>query len=256
MIRSLLSPYFAGEPELGIELPGFSFDVVVSASLADGEPNPIEAVALINEAISHFVSSALRSNTIPFVVAGDCLSALGCLGGLNQEGVHPNLLWIDAHGDFNTPETTPTGHLGGMPLAAIFGLGLQHLREAMGFEPLSRERIWLAGARDLDDDERIALDLSGIVRKNLLGQLIGLLPKDEPLWVHIDSDYIDPKYAPAMRYRSNGGPRPAGLARELAEVVQRCRVVGASLSAWAPHLDIEGKTAAACTTAIAPVLKM
>ena len=127
---------------------------------------------------------------------------------------HPDLalVWIDAHGDLNTPETTPSGFLGGMPFAILLGWCHDDLRAAAGLEPaFAEERAALVGARDLDPGERDAIDRSRlVVADDVAGALAGL-PDDVPLHVHLDGDVLDPEDAPGVDFPAPGGwrlPRP------------------------------------------------
>jgi arginase len=81
-------------------------------------------------------------------IAGDCCTSLGVAAGLLAAGIDPTLIWFDAHGDFNTWETTPSGFLGGMPLAMLAGRGEQTIVHGVGLKNLEESNIYLADARE------------------------------------------------------------------------------------------------------------
>ncbi len=103
--------------------------------------------------LAQLVTIVLKSGELPVSVAGDCCTSIGILAGLQQAGVDPTLIWFDAHGDFNTWETTPSGFLGGMPLAMLVGKGEQTIMEGVGTSVLPEEQVILSDGRDLDPGE-------------------------------------------------------------------------------------------------------
>jgi len=155
------------------------------------------------------------------------------------------VVWIDSHGDFNTPETSPSQFLGGMPLAMIVGRGPQWMCESVGLSPVPEERVWAIDLRDLDPLERVAVDASALRRTGMAG--MASLKIDGPVHLHIDMDVLDADEVPAFNYPVPGGP-------SVAETVAACRafaahndIVAVSVSGWTGALDEDGRTAAACT---------
>ncbi|MFN2280755.1 MAG: arginase family protein, partial [Anaerolineales bacterium] len=156
--------------------------------------------------------------------------------GLTRSGVDPPLIWFDAHGDFNTWETTPSGFLGGMPLAMLAGLGEQTILESLEIEPLPQERIILTDARDLDPGEKELVASSGITHlKDPLILMDTPLPGG-PLWIHFDTDVVDPAYVPAQNYPAPDGISPEDLAQVFSYLAGSGRIAAVSLSSWAPDL--------------------
>ena len=96
------------------------------------------------------------------VYGGDCVSTIGVLAGLQRKGIQPTLIFFDAHGDFNTWETSPSGFIGGMPLAMLTGRGEQTIVESAGLTPLLDERVVLVDGRDLDQGEDASIAASDI----------------------------------------------------------------------------------------------
>lgn len=97
---------------------------------------------------------------MPLIFASDCCSALGAMKGFEAQS--PAVLWYDAHGDFNTWETTPSGFLGGMPLAWLVGRGDMQVMNGVGLSPILERDVFITDARNLDPGEAIALRESAV----------------------------------------------------------------------------------------------
>ncbi len=197
-------------------------------------------LSLIHAGLAHAVAETVSAGARPVSVAGDCCATLGMVAGLQQAGVEPTLLWLDAHGDFNTWATSPSDFLGGMPLAMLVGLGDQTMVEALSLSPLSAERVLLTDARDLDPGERDLVEQSGVQHVPSLGDLLtGELfasLTNGPLYVHFDVDILHLDDVPAVSYPAAGGPR-AGEVKQLFErLAQETNVAAVSLSTWNPDL--------------------
>jgi arginase len=240
----LLSPFFLDSRADGLESLAQRNWIVNAPTVASGDRDA--RMSMIHEDIAQHVDRSLRRGLRPVSLAGDCCAAVGVVAGLQRAGVDPVLIWLDAHGDFNTPETTLSGFLGGMPLAMIVGRGDQTLVDAVGTRPLDEADVILADARDLDPRERELLDHSRVQRVPRLEDLLDLLPADRPLWVHFDPDVIDARDAPAMLYPVVGGPdvnAARGVARRLAATG---RVVAVSFTVWQMDVDSSRQTEHAC----------
>jgi arginase len=169
------------------------------------------------------------------VVCGDCVVPLAVLAGLQQRGLEPAVVWLDAHGDFHTPETTSSGYVGGMALAMAVGRGSRDLAAGIGLEPVPEERVVLVDARDLDPPEVDALRRSAVRMVDVEALNAPVLP-DAPLYVHLDMDVIDPDEAPAMRFPAVGGPSLQAVKAALARLHGTDRVAAFSLGCtWDPH---------------------
>jgi arginase len=181
------------------------------------------------ERIAGLVASDTRQGFVPVVLGGDHSVALGTLAGLREVHGQGGAIWIDAHGDLNSPETSPTGNVHGMVLAAALGLAGERFRaEGWGLPALAPGRVALVGVRALDEGERAVLgeldarvftmsdvDRLGVERavREALAHVAG------PGFVHIslDMDAIDPDVAPGVGTPVRGGLsyREAHLAMEL-----------------------------------------
>lgn len=208
-----------------------------------------EGMARLHLPIARFAESALRRGDRPVSLAGDCCAAVPALAGVRAAGIEPWLVWIDAHGDFNTPETSPSQFLGGMPLAMIVGRGPQWMCESVELAPLPEERVILVDARDLDPLEAEAVADSGLAHIGI--EALGTLALDGPVLVHIDLDVLDAREAPAFNYPVRGGPTTAQLVAALEDFVAGTEICMISVSAWSPSKDLDGATGRACRRVLA-----
>jgi arginase len=203
-------------------------------------------MAVIHRQIATFVAENAERGDRPVSISGDCCSTIGVLAGLQRAGIDPVIVWLDAHGDFNTHATTITGFVGGMPLAMITGRGDQTFVRGVSCRPVPDERVFLADARDLDPAERVLLQSSAVRHITDLSALTESLPADQPLYVHLDADFLNPIDAPSMKYPAAGGPT-LNDALTLAQSLARTnRIVAVSLTAWQLDGDADKKTAQAC----------
>lgn len=249
--RFILTPYFLDEPEPPLDTLAADDWRVVRAALPDGQPTA--RMGMLYDALAAEVAAALAAGERPVSLAGDCCATIGVMAGLQRAGLSPTLLWFDAHGDFNTWESTPSGFLGGMPLAMAVGLGEQTLLAATSLQPWPAARVVLAGARDLDPGERDNIVAAGIGVMPDVERLPGAIP-DGPLYVHFDGDVINPNDAPAQNYPAPGGPPADTLTAVFRALAATGRVIAVSVSLWEPSLDPEGRTRAVMQGALNALL--
>jgi arginase len=182
------------------------------------------------------------------VACGDCLVALGTVAGLQAAGADPAIVWFDAHGDVQTPETTSSGYLAGMSLRLLTGYRPELIASRLGLRPVPEDRMVLAGARDLDPPEVAYLDQAQIRRRQVADLTAADLP-DGPLYVHVDLDVIDAPQLPGLRYPAPGGPDIGQVADALGMLLGTGRVAAVGIACtWfpghavarlvAPHLEI------------------
>ncbi len=218
------------------------------------------------ERVAALVAEARAAGEIPLVLGGDHSVALGTLGGLASVGGVGGVLWIDAHSDVNTPETSPTGNVHGMPLAAALGLGGEMFEsDAWPLPAVDRRRVALIGTRELDAGERVLLreagvrvftmsevDRIGIERavREALDRVSG------PGFVHVslDMDVLDPVVAPGVGTPVRGGLtyREAHLALEL--VAESGLAGSLEVVEVNPILDRENTTALTAVELVASAL--
>ena len=192
------------------------------------------------------VDDALAAGRLPVLLASDCAIGLTTLHAVARHRPDARFLWLDAHGDFNTPGTTASGFLGGMALAGACGLW-----DAGLAEPVDPARVVLAGARDLDGPEREALERSEVT---VIGASLETLVYTQnaldraPVFVHLDLDVLDPEFFPAWM-PAPGGLSPDKLYDLLEAVAGECEVIGVEVTdAHAP--EDEGQARAMVATAM------
>jgi arginase len=188
-----------------------------SEDLPDAQP--------VLEAAAAEVSAALDQAELPLLTASDCSICIATLPTVARRVPGVRFLWIDAHGDFNTPETTPSGFLGGMCLGAACG------RWDAGWpDTIDPEAVWFLGVRDLDPGEKVEVEAAG-VRTGV--------PEDGPVYVHLDVDGLDPSVMP-VQFPVPGGLQPSEVRDVLAGLVRDGRLVGLEVTAFEnpEHLDV------------------
>jgi arginase len=206
------------------------------------------------------VEAALEHGSIPIILGGDHSIAIGSVAGLSafhhKREQKVGVIWFDAHGDMNTPDTSPSGNIHGMPFAAILGHGAHELTHISGFAPkVHPEDCVLIGARSVDPEEAVALKASGIrvITMRELDERGMSAVMDEAMWlasrrtagfhVTMDMDFVDPDYAPGVGTPVPGGPtyRESHLAME--KVADSGKMLSFELTEVNPVLDISNKTA-------------
>ena len=178
----------------------------------------------------------------PVVVMSECTLVPPVLAAVRERHPAVALVWIDAHGDLNTPSTSPSGFLGGMPFAQLLGWCLDDWRRLGGLEPpLPEERAVLVGSRDLDPGERENVDHSQLHESDDAVGALAALPPDAPLYVHVDTDVLDPSLTPAAGFPAPDGWSVERMRSEVAALGASGRVVALSICPSAPPaLDAEG----------------
>ncbi len=197
------------------------------------EGNPqlkyLEPIVQASEELKSVVSSALAQKEFPLILGGDHSIALGSISAAVQKDNALGVIWIDAHPDFNTAETTPSGNIHGMILAALTGLGDSHLTGVIGAATLNPAHIAIVGARDIDAGERSLLrthqvhvfTMSDIDRygiSEIMKQAIAVAgPNANPIHLSLDMDALDPREAPGVGTPVRGGLsyREAHMAMEM-----------------------------------------
>lgn len=216
----------------------------------------LQKVVSVNENLADEVERAAASGKMPLVLGGDHSVAIGTLAGLAAQTEKLGVIWIDAHSDLNTVDTTPSGNIHGMSLAASLGLGDSRLTSIKGIIPkVDPSNIALIGARSLDPGEKEFIRSLGItcytmhdVDKLGIAEIMNKVVKkmtDAGCHVHLsfDIDSLDPREAPGTGTPVRGGLnyREAHLALEL--LYQSGIVASAEFVEVNPLLDTEDRTA-------------
>jgi len=214
------------------------------------------------------VCNVAGSGAFPLVLAGGCISCVGTLAGLGAPP--PAIIWLDAHGDFNTPETTISGFLDGMALATAVGRCWGKLAATVpGFRPVPERQAVLVGAREFDVNERALLDSSAVrviepqcIRNRGLRVDVEL----EPLWakiqtytgrayLHIDLDVLDPAEACVNRFAAPGGLTLTELLGFVSLVRERFALAAAAITAYDPEYDEDERAVRAAVGVIRELSK-
>jgi arginase len=183
-----------------------------------------ETVAGVGRGIAREVALARSQERFPLVLSGGCLSAVGTVTGLQRSsGDQVGVVWIDAHGDFNTPESTTTGYWDGMSLAALCGRSLAEVCTEIGLRPLPVQNVLHLAGRDFDPPEIEAmhrLGLTAVPPDQMHGEpaleRLRRHAEGREIYLHVDMDGLDPRDAPAVSFPVPGGPSLEDLLRCMA----------------------------------------
>jgi arginase len=232
-------------------------------SLPDSGPREsrfLSAIAESCERLGQLVCDSLTGGCVPLVLGGDHSIAAGTTAGVSQYFRQSNkkigLLWVDAHADMNTPESSPSGNVHGMPLACIIGHGPDALVNLLGFAPkVEPTSVALVGIRDVDEVERGAVKGTGVRAftmrdidergmRHVMGEAMAIAC-DGTAGFHLslDMDFVDPQYAPGVGTPVRGGAtyREAHLAMEL--ICDSGRMLSMEVVEVNPVIDEVNRTA-------------
>ena len=228
--------------------------------ITDRKLKYLPEIAAACQTLAIQVETSLEEGAIPIILGGDHSIAIGSVSGLSayyhKHEHRVGVIWFDAHGDMNTPETSPSGNIHGMPFAAILGHGAPDLTQIGGFAPkVHPEDCVLIGARSVDPEEAVALKASGIrvITMRELDERGMSSVMDEAMWLasrrtagfHItmDMDFVDPDFAPGVGTPVPGGPtyRESHLAME--KIADSGKMLSFELTEVNPVLDESNRTA-------------
>ena len=227
-----------------------------TCQINDAKLKYIDCIIPMGRRVAGSVATSIQGGRFPLVLGGDHSLSVGSIRGAAKHG-RLGIIWVDAHADFNTAETTPTGNIHGMPLAALCGLGDPRLVCLWDETPpvLDPKRVAVIGARDLDPGEKRNLREAGVMVQSMeqidrigmvaaLEQAIERVSRDvDGIYLSFDMDALDPRHAPGV-----GTPVPGGLtfreAHLACEVIAGTgKLVGMELVEVNPILDVQNQTA-------------
>jgi arginase len=202
--------------------------VVETTEVGDERARYLSQILDLCDRVAHLVESATRRGAMPLVLGGDHSVALGTLVGMARARGSGGVVWVDAHGDLNTPETSPTGNVHGMVLAAALGLaGDAFRRDGWAIPAVDAGKLALVGVRSLDDGERELLqridakvftmsEVDRIGVEPCMREALAHASGGGFLHVSLDMDVVDPEHAPGVGTPVRGGLsyREAHLAME------------------------------------------
>jgi arginase len=220
----------------------------------------LDEIAETCKGLAETVRKALEADFLPLVLGGDHSIAVGTMGGVagffNKQSKRVGMIWLDAHGDMNTPESSPSGNVHGMPLASIMGYGPAELTELAGVKPMVEPRnVVLVGVRDLDAKERRLMKESGVHvftmrdidergMREVMAEALKFAGDDTAgVAVSLDMDFVDPSDAPGVGTPVRGGVtyREAHLAMEM--IADSRSMVSFELVEINPVIDLHNTTA-------------
>jgi arginase len=240
----------AGLPDR-LAAAGHQVHVRVLEAGADSWRAEIRTAFDLAAGVAEAVQGARSIGAFPLVLSGNCgPAALGCVAGL---GASTGIIWFDAHGDFNTPETTRGGFLDGMALAVVTGRCWTQLSAGIPqFRPVPEASVALLGARDLDPLEAAALDQSRVrqvraadLQTQLPSVLTSIGRATTATYLHLDLDVLDPAEGRVNSFAVPGGLTRADLGRAVVAIAASLPVGAASLTAFDPESDPTGQAAEA-----------
>jgi len=227
-----------------------------TCSITDPKLKYIDCIIPMGRRVAGAVATSIQGGRFPLVLGGDHSLSVGSIRGAAK---HKKLgiIWVDAHADFNTPETTPSGNIHGMPLAALCGIGDPQLVQLWDETPpvIDPERVAIIGARDLDPGEKQNLRKAGVMVQSMeqvdrmgmvsaMEKAIERVSKDvDGIYLSFDMDALDPRHAPGVGTPVPGGLtfREAHLACEM--VAETGQLIGLDMVEVNPILDVQNATA-------------
>ncbi len=220
----------------------------------------LHEIAETCQGLAEMVQKSLGEGLTPLVLGGDHSLAIGGMSGVaahfRKQEKRIGYIWLDAHADMNTPESSPSGNVHGMPLASVMGFGAPELVQLLGFSPKVEPRhVALVGVRDLDAKERRLIKESGVHAftmreidergmRDVMSEALRFATDDtDGIAVSLDMDFVDPSDAPGVGTPVQGGVtyREAHLAMEMladSEAMVSLEVVEIN-----PVIDLHNKTA-------------
>ncbi len=242
---------------------GGNVPVAIAETRAAGEPNAkyIKEISETCERVAGIVLQTLEEGITPLLLGGDHSVAAGSVSGLaefyRRRNQKVGLLWIDAHSDINTPETSPSGNVHGMPLAALLGLGLEPLSSIFDWQPkIDPQNTVLIGVRDVDATEKENIRRAGISEvytmrdidergmRTVMEEALRAAGRGTAGYhVSLDMDWIDPEDAPGVGTPVRGGAtyREAHLAMEI--LADHGRLLSFEVVEVNPVIDEHNRTA-------------
>lgn len=227
-----------------------------TCSSTDPRLKYLDCIIPMGRRVAGAVGTSIQNGRFPLVIGGDHSLSVGSIRGAAK---HKKLgiIWVDAHADFNTPETTPSGNIHGMPLAALCGLGDPRLVSLWDETPpiVDPQRVAIIGARDLDPGEKRNLRQAGVMVQSMeqidRSGMVAALEKAidavtrgaDGIYLSFDMDALDPRHAPGV-----GTPVPGGLTYREAHlacevVAETGKLIGMDLVEVNPILDVQNQTA-------------
>jgi len=248
----ILAPFHMGERGVAVGrgplvLAEAGLDIAKEIPDWDASENELSPVCRVNRLLGEAVSEFAVGGALPVVLAGNCNSCLGTLTGI--QGQSTGIVWLDAHGDFHTPETSLSGFLDGMALAAAVGDCHEEFCAATGFrQEVRAEDVVLLGVRDLETPEERRLARSQVQwrRDSELRDapklLDSLARRVDSVYLHVDVDFLDASESPGVNSRGPGGVRVSDGEKLIAEIARRVPLRAVGVTNYNPDNDPDLRT--------------
>jgi arginase len=241
---------------------GGNVSVAIAEQKKEGHPHAKYLKEITATCVKHaeLMIKTLESGKVPIVLGGDHSVAAGTVAGVaefyRRQNQKIGLIWIDAHSDINTPESSPSGNVHGMPLAAIMGLGPPELSSILNFSPkVSPENCVLVGVRDIDAVEKENVRKAGIEvftmrdidergMRTVMEEALRMAGRGTAGYhISLDMDWVDPEDAPGVGTPVRGGAtyREAHLAMEI--IADHGRMLSFEIVEVNPVIDEHNRTA-------------
>ncbi|MBI3167268.1 MAG: arginase [Chloroflexi bacterium] len=237
--------------EGNVEVP-----IAEMCSITNPKLKYVDCIIPMSRRVSGAVSTSIQAGNFPLVIGGDHSLSIGSVRGAARNK-KIGVIWLDAHADFNTAETTPSGNIHGMSLAVLCGLGDKSLVQLWD-EPapvIDPKKVAIVGARDLDEGEKRNLQSAGAMVMGMeqidrygmvtcLEKAIERISRDvDGIYLSLDLDSLDPEHAPGV-----GTPVPAGLTQREAHLAcemigETGKLIGMDVVEVNPILDVQNRTA-------------
>lgn len=230
----------------------------------------LDEIININEDLSNSVYNTLSNNKLPLIIGGDHALGIGSLAGCSKHfGQDLGVIWVDAHGDINTAETSPSGNVHGMPLSASFGIGDKSLTEiCFKGTKVNPKNVFIFGARDLDKGELEIIKENNLnvwtmndIKENglekCLTQLIEKLYSSNINNIHLsfDVDSIDPIFIPGTGTPVNDGLSMEGGKKVIRDLLNTKLIKSIDFVEFNPELDSTNTTLSNCLTLLEEISK-
>ena len=234
----------------------------------DPSPKPkahnVAEIVRASEELAKVVADIVKAGNIPVVLGGDHSMGMGTIAGLDRAGKRAGVIWIDAHGDINTPETTPSGNVHGMPFAVALGLAGEPFPAALRGTTDGEHAVLLA-VRDIDAGEKVNIKKAGVTAITMadidrmgmaaaMEKAIGVAGGAGAIHLSLDMDALDPREAPGVGTPVRGGLtyREAQLAMEMLAASGKLRSI--EIAEVNPILDRHNATASLAVELVASAL--
>ena len=213
-------------------------------TVSDSYPAEIKTAFALCRTIAERVRANQSEGYLPILLSGNCNAALGAISGCG--GQNTGVIWLDAHGESTTPDTTSSGFLDGMGISILTGQCWRKMALTIpGFDRVPGERILLVGSRDLETDEIELLNRVGVTRivgtEDNGAQLTSFAHNVDGVYLHLDLDVLDPNEAIANQWTPTGGLTVEAVRQTIKSIQRNTKINGFGIASYDPEVDADGR---------------